>query len=414
MLKNNGKMLIKIPSISPFSMIVNSIPKLLDETEPITPRPSDENISGNKRKNYSEEYKKYVQEKKFKVYKNPELVELVTGVVPEQIDSKYDGLVNFIDNSDEKKYLDCEFIDSNYSVINLSKDKDKTLKDFNASFTWKCPCDYEYFIMVTSSFSSTGAIEESTRCAQHVISTVCKFFPQIALHNIPKNYHETDELIDMEVVLTKLITFVNASCKMNTRLLKNSEASMCVSVICKSDNLMTTVNIGNTKCMIIGKNLNNKFINKFETMSDSQRFGKDYNIDCKTTQIYLFPNDTLIQFSNKFLLAPVKKNNKPGLSYKRDKQNIVCDIKKYYITDNSICLASFLADSFINETIYMCKLLQIRIPGVSNMYNYLLSWISNVSIQTYSLIDKSNESDESDIFSYSSSDSDIFNDYEDF
>jgi hypothetical protein len=363
-----------------------------------------ENIIGNKRNgnNLSKDYEKVIQEKKLKVniYKNPELVELVTGIEAEKLESKYFQLSNWIDTSDEKKYLDCEFTDSNYSVINLSKDK--ISKDFNASFTWNCPCDYEYFVLVTSSFSSTGAIQESTRCAQHAISSVCKFFPQIALHNIPKNYLESEELIDMELILIKLMDFVNSSCKMNFKLLQNSEASLCVSVICKSDNLMTTINIGNTNCMVIGKDLagTGGFVNKFETSTDNYRLGKSKNIVCKPEQILLSPDDTLIQFSNKFLLAPTLKNNKPFLSYQRNKQNIVYSIEKYYKSNKSISLASYLADSFIDETVNMCKLLQVKIHGVSNMYRYLLSWISYVSVQTYNVTNSSN-------------DSDIFDDYDD-
>jgi hypothetical protein len=250
--------------------------------------------------------------------------------------------------------------------------------------------------MVTSSFSTTGAIQESIKCAQHAISTVCQFFPQIALHNTPKNYLESDELIDMELVLTKLVNFVNASCKMNSRLLNESEASLCVSVISKSDNLMTTINIGNTKCMVIGKDLSDGFVKKFETCTNSYRLGKTTNINFEPEQFDLGPGDSVIQFSNKFLLAPVLKNNKPGLSYQRQKQNIVYSLERYYKSNKSITLASYLADSFIDETVNMCKILQVKIPGVSNMYKYLLSWISCISVQTYTISDEFDDSDYSD------------------
>ena len=62
---------------------------------------------GNKRNgnDYSIEYGSVIQEKKFRVYKNRDLVELVTGVEPEKLESKYSQLLNWIDNSDEKKYL---------------------------------------------------------------------------------------------------------------------------------------------------------------------------------------------------------------------------------------------------------------------------------------------------------------------
>ncbi len=157
-------------------------------------------------------------------YTNNELIDLVCGKTPDNISVDFKSLIEHIDKSNPEDYLNSEFVDSNYSVISSTLTDTNSLllpdKQFNASFEYVDPCGYEYFVMVLVNGS------RGSKCANYVMSTICKFFKEIVKHNIPSNYTESEDMINMKKVLKELLELTHKSSNFNKKIFTNSYSCM--------------------------------------------------------------------------------------------------------------------------------------------------------------------------------------------